>query len=249
MGVFSLLQFARPSFQPRPVLQLNRYQGAGLRRSIPRGQSAPLGSMTPLDAIALEPESRRHERVFGVAHERDEVRVAQERQEAADTARAAYSDGKVAGPHDSDRRGPLREEPGVCHIDWLFKGEANGGAQDSGSRQRAAGVDVGRRNCVTSATTCAVPCRATFTTAACCGHEPSSMLCSRTAVRRTLASWPWSAVSCSPSGRLLPTRIGIEMAGVPREVQGALMRASPVEASPSGAGPVAAGTRTTGVAL
>ena len=41
--------------------------------------------------------------------------------------------------------------------------------------------------------------------------------------------------------------IGIEIAGVPSAVQGAFMRASPVNDRPSGGGPVAAGTRMTEV--
>jgi hypothetical protein len=39
------------------------------------------------------------------------------------------------------------------------------------------------------------------------------------------------------------------MAGVPKAVHGEFIRESPVDLSPSGAGPVAAGTKTTDVAL
>src|SRR5436190_988591 len=65
----------------------------------------------------------------------------------------------------------------------------------------------------------------------------------------TLASWPDSAVSCSPSGKPPETGIGMEMAGGPRAVHGEFILASPVDARPNGAGPVAAGTKMTGVAL
>jgi len=43
--------------------------------------------------------------------------------------------------------------------------------------------------------------------------------------------------------------MGIEIAGVPNAVHGAFILASPIDAKPNGAGPVAAGTKTTGVAL
>src|SRR6266853_357759 len=90
-----------------------------------------------------------------------------------------------------------------------------------------------------------------------CQRQPSivqlypllSILCSRTAVRSTLASWPWSAASCSPRGKPLATGIGIEIAGVPKAVHGAFILGSPVDARPNGAGPTAAGVRITGVAL
>src|SRR5882762_551175 len=75
------------------------------------------------------------------------------------------------------------------------------------------------------------------------------IVCRCTAVQSTLASWPWSAVSCSPSGNPSGTGRGIEIAGVPRAVHGAFILESPVDDKPSGAGPVAAGTKITGVAL
>ena len=83
----------------------------------------------------------------------------------------------------------------------------------------------------------------------CSPSRSISISCSRTAARITLASCPWSAVSCSPSGNPLATGMGIEMAGVPKAVHGRFIRASPVDARPMGAGPVAAGTRITGVDL
>ena len=58
-----------------------------------------------------------------------------------------------------------------------------------------------------------------------------------------------SAVNCNPSGSPLAIGMGIEMAGVPRAVQGAVIRGSPVVDKPKGAGPVAAGVRITGVDL
>src|SRR6266567_3243876 len=76
-----------------------------------------------------------------------------------------------------------------------------------------------------------------------------SILCSRTAARSTLASWPWSAASCSPRGKPLATGIGIDIAGVPKAVHGAFILGSPVDARPNDAGPTAAGVRITGVAL
>src|SRR5215469_14811295 len=77
----------------------------------------------------------------------------------------------------------------------------------------------------------------------------TSMSCSRTAVRSTLASWPWSAVSCNPRGNPLGTGRGMEIAGVPKAVQGEFILGSPVDAKPKGAGPAAAGDKITGVAL
>jgi hypothetical protein len=72
---------------------------------------------------------------------------------------------------------------------------------------------------------------------------------SRFAAWSSLVSWPDSAVSCNPNGNPSETCMGIEMAGVPKAVQGAFILGSPVEARPSGAGPVAAGVRITGVVL
>src|SRR5580692_6551444 len=72
-------------------------------------------------------------------------------------------------------------------------------------------------------------------------------LCKRTAARSNLKSSPTSAVNCKPSGSPRKRGMGIEMAGVPRDVQGAFILGSPVEARPKGAGPVAAGVRITGV--
>ena len=75
------------------------------------------------------------------------------------------------------------------------------------------------------------------------------ILCSRMAVRITLASWPCSAVNCSPSGSASATGIGTEIAGVPNAVHGEFILELPVNAKPSGAGPGAAGTSMTGVVL
>src|SRR6201984_1594089 len=63
------------------------------------------------------------------------------------------------------------------------------------------------------------------------------------------ASWPRLAVNCRPRGRPLTVGMGIDIAGVPRAVQGAFMRGSPVVDKPSGAGPTAAGVRITGADL
>src|ERR1700692_701282 len=59
-------------------------------------------------------------------------------------------------------------------------------------------------------------------------------------------SWPRSAVNCKPRGRPLAMGMGIDIAGVPKAVQGAFMRGSPVVDKPRGAGPTAAGVRITG---
>src|ERR1700693_233670 len=73
--------------------------------------------------------------------------------------------------------------------------------------------------------------------------------CNRTAARNTLASCPRSAVNCNPRGSPLAIGMGIDMAGVPKAVQGAFILGSPVLDKPKGAGPVAAGVRITGVDL
>jgi hypothetical protein len=77
----------------------------------------------------------------------------------------------------------------------------------------------------------------------------SKICCSRTAVRSSLASWPWPAASWSPRGNALVIGIGIEIAGVPKAVHGAFIFGSPVDVRPNGAGPVAAGVNITGVVL
>src|SRR4029077_13480680 len=63
------------------------------------------------------------------------------------------------------------------------------------------------------------------------------------------ASWPCSALSCSPNGNPFGTGIGTEIAGDPKAVHGAFILGSPVDARPNGAGPTAAGVRITGVTL